>query len=327
MIRHAIRRLLRAKTFTFAAVVTLMLGIGGTAAVFTLVDSVLLRPMPFEHADRLVDLSHVLDVSGPLHVDQSDATYLLYRRENRVFTDVGAYRATSANVSMSSRAEAGRAERVNGVLATASVFRTLRAVPAIGRGMTEADVDPAAPKVVVLSHRLWRSQFGADPRAIDASLLVDGVVRKIVGVMPPDFEFPTADALLWIPLQLDPANTKSAAFDYRAIARLRDGVSLASATADLQRLLPRVPEVFPGRLTAGAIEATHMKTVVRPLRDVVVGDVGHVLWIVFGAVGLLLVIACANVSNLFLARAESRQRELAVRSALGAARARLLAEL
>ncbi len=327
MIRHAIRRLLRAKTFTLAAVVTLMLGIGGTAAVFTLVDSVLLRPMPFEHADRLVDLSHVLDVSGPLHVDQSDATYLLYRRENRVFTDVGAYRATSANVSIPSSAEAGRAERVNAVLATASVFRALRAVPAIGRGMTEADVDPGAPKVVVLSHRLWTRQCGADPRAIDASLLVDGVMRKIVGVMPPDFEFPTADARLWIPLQLDAANTKSAAFDYRGIARLRDGVSLASATADLQRLLPRVPEAFPGRLTAGAIEATHMKTVVRPLRDVVVGDVGRVLWIVFGAVGLLLVIACANVSNLFLARAESRQRELAVRSALGAARARLLAAL
>ena len=325
MIRHAIRRLLRARSFTLAATATLVLGIGGTAAVFSLVNGVLLRPMPYDHADRLVDLSHTLVVSGILTVDQSDATYLLYRRDNRVFTDLGAYRATAVNLGGSDAGET--AQRVRAVVASASVFRVLRVAPARGRGLSEQDDQLGAAPVAVISHRLWQRQFGGDTRILDRRVMVDGVLRRVVGVMPDGFQFPDAESAVWLPLQLDAANTKSAAFDYKVVGRLRDGVSLAAAAADLRRLLPHVPEVFPGRLSAAAIEQTHMQPVVRPLRDVVVGDVGRVLWIVFGAVGLLLVIACANVANLFLARAESRHRELAVRAALGAAHRQMLAEL
>jgi putative ABC transport system permease protein len=155
---------------------------------------------------------------------------------------------------------------------------------------------------------------------------VDGVDREIVGVMPRAFEIPGERAELWLPLPLDPAHTNSAAFDYRGVARLRDGATIASAAADLQRLLPQVPVVFPGRLTAPAIRLTHMAAVVRPLREVVVGNVGRILWTVLGAVGALLLLACANVASLFLARAESRQREFAVRRALGAGRGALLDE-
>jgi putative ABC transport system permease protein len=328
MIRHAIRRLLRAPMFTLAATITLMLGIGGTAAVYTLVNGVLLRPLPYDHAEDLVDLSHSIVVSGVSQVDQSDATYLLYRRDNRVFTDVGAYRSTAVNVggSQTSAAAAEKPERVSAVVATASVFNVLRARPMLGRTLTEADDQVGAPPVVVLGQRLWARTFAADSGILGRRIMIDGVMRAVVGVMPEDFQFPNDAAALWVPLQLDPAKTKSAAFVFHGIARLRAGSTPAAAELELARLLPRVPEVFPGRLSAAGIAQIHMRPVVRPLRDVIVGDVGRVLWIVLGAAGLLFLLACANVANLFLARFEGRHRELAIRSALGAARTRLLGE-
>jgi predicted permease len=320
-LRVALRRLTRAPTFTFAAAVTLTLGLGAALAVFTLVDRVLLRPLPYRNADRLVDLSHTLAVSGVLQVDQSDATYLLYRRANRTHPDVGAYRATAVNVRGPS---ASNAERLPAALTTPSVFRVLGAAALAGRELVESDGEPGAPPVAVIAEGAWRRLYGAAPDVVGRRLTVDGVARTVVGIMPSAFTFPNATTELWLPLQLDPARTKSAAFDYRGIARLRDGVTIAAASADLQRLLPDVPRIFPGRLTAPAITATHMQAVARPLRDVVIGDASRVLWIVFGGVAALLLLACANVANLFLARAEGRQRELAVRRALGSGRGTLL---
>ncbi len=327
-LRQTARRLLRAPGFSVSATLTLMLGIGGTTAVFSVVNGVLLRPLPYAHADRLVDLSHTLAVSGIAHVDQSDATYLVYRAGNRVFTDVGAYEATSANVvpSTASGLGTGEAERVPAALMTAGVFRVLAVGPHAGRELSDADVAPGAAPVALIGESLWKRKFGGDPSVIGRQVLVDGVERTIVGVMPRAFHFPEPATALWIPLVIDPAHTASAAFDFRGIARLRDGVTIAAAQADVQRLLPTVPVVYPGRLTVDAIRVTHMQAVVRPMRDVVVGDVGRVLWVVLGAAVVLLAIACANVANLFLARAEGRQRELAVRRALGAGRASVLGE-
>jgi putative ABC transport system permease protein len=153
------------------------------------------------------------------------------------------------------------------------------------------------------------------------------VVHEIVGIMPARFDFPKTHVELWLPIGIDPLHTKSAAFDYHAIARLRPGISLAVAAADLQRVLPTAPEEFPGRLTSQAIAQMKMRAVVRPMRDVVVGGIGGVLWVIVGAVGFVLLIACANVANLFLVRIDGRQRELAVRRALGATRAKLAVEL
>src|SRR6266567_9501126 len=164
MIHHALRRLIHARTFALAATVTLMLGIGGAAAVFTLVNGVLLRPMPYDHAEQLVDVSHSLVVSGIARVDQSDATYLLYRRDNHVFTDIGAYRSSAVNLGApaGSPAAAAAPERVTAAFATASVFRVLRVSPAFGRTPTDADDRPGAPPVVVIGQRLWERHFGAD---------------------------------------------------------------------------------------------------------------------------------------------------------------------
>jgi predicted permease len=319
---------MRAPGFTLSAMLTLMLGIGGTTAVFTVVNGVLLRPLPYAHADRLVDLSHTLAVAGIAHVDQSDATYLVYRAGNRVFTDVGAYEATSANVlpSTAGGAGSGDAERVPSALMTAGVFRVLEVGPRAGRELSDADVQPGAAPVALIGESLWRRKFGGDPSVIGRPMRVDGVERTIVGVMPASFHFPEPATAIWLPLVIDPAHTASAAFDFRGLARLRDGVTLDAARADLQRLLPTVPVVYPGRLTVAAVGVTHMEPLVRPLRDVVVGDVGRVLWVVLGAAVVLSAIACANVANLFLARAEGRQRELAVRRALGAGRSSVLAE-
>jgi predicted permease len=338
VIRHATRRLVRAPAFATAAVLTLALGLGATTAVFSLVNGVLLRPLPYDHAEQLVDLSHTLAVSGVSRVDQSDATYLFYRRENHVFTDIGAYQAKAVNLgpisgaadgAPGSAAGAGRtadAERTAAGRVTASVFPVLRVSPLRGRAFTESDDRPGAPPVVLIGERLWQRKYGGDPGIIGRRLEIDGVTREVVGIMPESFRFPATNTELWLPAGIDPAHTASASFDYHAVARLEPGVSLGAAAADLQRLLPRVPEGFPGRLTTSAIVQTHMHAVVRPLRDVVVGDIARALWVILGAVGFVLAVACANVANLFLVHAEGRQKELAVRRALGARRGAILME-
>jgi predicted permease len=327
VLRHAARRLLRAPTFTVATILTLMLGIGAVAAVFTVVNGVLLRPLPFADAGQLVDLSHTLTISGITRVNQSDATYLYYREANRTFEAVGAYRAVTASLAPDQEAavDDSRAERLDAARVSASLFHVLGAQPLRGRTFTEDEDRPDAARVVLIGQGLWERKYGGDPRIVGRGIRVDGVEREVVGVMPAGFRFPKPRTELWLPIGIDPARTRSAAFDYRAVGRLRDGVTVETARADLQRLLPQVPVAFPGRLTAPAIEQTRMQAVVRPLRDVVIGDTGRMLWVVLGAVGFVLLIACANVANLFLVRGEARHHELAIRRALGGGRGSIMA--
>ncbi|MBC7898229.1 MAG: ABC transporter permease [Cytophagaceae bacterium] len=327
-LRLATRRLLRVPAFTLTAVGTLALGIGATTAVFSVVDGILLRPLPYPQADQLVDVGHALEVGGGLHVDQSDAGHLFYRKENRVFEALAAFQAGAVNVG----GAAGRgasptgAERASGARITASLFDVLRATPAMGRPLAETDDAPGAPPVVVLSDQLWTRSFGRDRSILGRAIVIDGVLHEVVGVMPPRFHFPTAETALWLPSGIDPANYETATFDYKAVGRRRAEVTDAAVQADLQRLLVRLPDEYPGRLTAAAIEATKMRTVVRPLRDTIVGDIGRALWIALGAMSFVLLVACANVANLFLARAEGRSVEVSVRRALGAGRGAVVRE-
>ena len=212
-----------------------------------MVNGVLLRPLPYPHAERLVDLSHSLAVAGLTRVDQSDATYLLYRQANRVFTDIGIYRATSVDVACGRRS-GGRRECPTARIRRAGHARPLshpRRRDHPGARARQPDGAPDAPPVAVISQGLWKDAFGSDPAIVGRRVAIAGVEHEIVGVAGPDFHFPGDRTELWLPLRIDPTHTKSAAFDYQGIGRLRDGVTTAAATADLQRLLPQVPVVYP----------------------------------------------------------------------------------
>jgi putative ABC transport system permease protein len=322
-LRHAARRLLRAPGVTAAAVLTLALGLGAATAGFAVVRGVLLRPLPYPSPDRLVSLSHTLVVGGLLQADQSDATLLYYGRHNRTLAQLGGYQVAAAAVA----AEGGTdAERVAASRVTAGLFPALGVMPLRGRTFSEADDRPGAAPVVVIGERLWTRKYGADARLLQRMVSIDGVPHEVIGIMPATFRFPGADTEVWIPMRLDPARTESATFDYQAVARLRDGVSVGAAADDLQVLLLQLPTEFPGRMTRSSIEQTRMRVSVRPLHDVVAGDSGRLLWLILAAAALLLAIACANVANLFLVRAESRQQAVAVQRALGASARSVLAE-
>ena len=318
----AVRRLRRAPAFTAAAAMTLTIGIGATTAIFGLVDTVLLKPLPYPDPDRLVVLTHTLNVSGATSVPQTDASFLQYR-DAPVFDGVAAYRTSSVNLGGAGLPAPLRASAAE---VSASTFSLLGVHPLRGRLFERAEDLVGQPPTVLLGERLWRAQFGGDASVVGRLIDVDGVQRAVAGIVPRSFHFPDAGTQLWLPLAIDPAHTATATFDYQAIARLRPGVGAGAAEAALQRLLVALPDVYPGRLTKGAIEVTHMRAVVTPLRDVVIGDAGRSLWPIFGAAAFLLLIACANVANLFLIRAEARRHELAVRRALGAGRATLTAE-
>jgi predicted permease len=314
-VRQAARRLRRTPGFTVAATLTLALGIGATTAAFSVVHAVLLRPLPFAEPDRLFSLSHTLVVGRVLQVEQSDASLLFYRRNNRTFADIGGYRTTAAALGPVNGADA---ERVSAAVVMAGFFPALRVPPVRGRVFTEADEQRGAPPVAMIGEGLWQRKFGGNAAVLNRPLYVDGVAHEIVGIVPESFRFPAGGTDVWLPLQIDPANTDSATFDYYAVARLREGVPAAAAAADLQGLLLRLPEELPGRLTRPAIERTQMQAIVRPLADVVVGDIGRLLWIVAGAAFFVLAIAGANVANLFFVRAEARRGSIGVERALGA---------
>lgn len=318
-LRLASRSLRRTPAFTAAAVVTLTLGIGATASIFSVVNAVLLRPLPYPDSDRLVGVSFTFPGLGIPQAGLSDGTYFLYDRENRVFDGMGAYQEGAVNLT-----EKDRAERITATSVTASLFPLLRVKPVLGRSFAEGEDRPGGAKVAIIGEGLWRRLFGGDPGIIGRTVQIDGASREVVGVMPAGFHFPNEQSQLWLPLVLDPLHVQVAGFNYNTVARLKSGATINGAVADLTASLSRLPEhypeVAPGISTKDMLAKGQPRMLVHELRDDVVGDVGRVLWIVLATIGFVLLAACANVANLFLVRAEERQRELAVRSALGAGR-------
>ncbi len=317
-VRYALRRLAATPMFTIAVLLMLALGIGATTTAFSVLDAVMLRPLPFNESSQLVDLSHTISVSGLSTVHQSDASYLLYARHaKQSFEGIGAYRTRDVTLGSASD-EAGSVERVAAGGVTATLFPVLRAVPQIGRAFRAEDDRRGAPRVVMLSAALWQRKFGADPGVIGRRLVIDGVPHEVVGVMPATFQYPQASIALWTPLAFDPANTSVGSFNFNAVGRLRGGVAPASAARELEQHLPRLLDEYPTDIPRDMWAQANLRPVITPLRDVVIGDVGHMLWLVFASVFVLLAIVVANVASLFLVRAEGAQRELAIRMALGA---------
>ncbi len=316
--RHSLRKLGRAPGFTAATIFTLALGIGATTAIFSVVDGVMLRPLPYDQSARLVGLWHSAKGVGLDEVQQSDGTYLLYRKNGRAFEDIAIYQNSALTLADAARNIDPR--RIPAAEITASMLPTLRVKPLAGRAISEADDMPNGPLVAMLSERLWRGQFGGDPALLGRTIQINGRSREVIGILPRSFAFPLAETDIWIPMQIDPAHVNEANFNYNAIARLKAGQTIASASADVERMLALLPDVYPGPMTAGVLKSAQFHAMARPMRDDVVGDIARVLWILLGTVAVVLLIACANVANLFLVRAESRQKELAVRTALGAGR-------
>jgi predicted permease len=305
---------------------TLVIGIGAAIAIFALVNGVLLRPLPFGDPDRLVGTWHNLPGVSIAKGSQTSATYLTYKRLARSIEGMGIYQSSAVNLS---DPRGGEPQRVRSASVTASVFQVLQVAPLLGRAFTDAEDVPKGPNVLLISEGLWRSRFGADPRVLGRTLEVNGRSWEIVGVMPARFRLPIADAELWAPLQLDPAEAFPGGFNYEGVARLRPGVTVTDAQRDFAAVLPRMveiaPNMVPGVSTQMLLDQARPVPLLVPLKEDVTGSIAKTLWILAAAAGLVLLVACANVTNLILVRADGRQRELAVREALGAGRGRVLA--
>jgi putative ABC transport system permease protein len=318
--RHAGRGLIRTPQFTIAAVITLALAIGTNASIFSIVQGVLLKPLPFQDAEQLYMLRHSAPALGYDDFGMSPGLYLLYRGEDELFASSGIYSEVSSNITGGDAAP----ERVVSARAARDVFTTLGATPAAGRIFDSAEEQPGAESVVVLSHALWQERFGGTD-VIGRSIDIDGEPRTIVGIMPASFEFPNRETRLWLPLPLDSvATTAYGNFSFQAVARLREGVDPVNAAARLQPHLRRVGEGAGAGDFGAFMEAGKLAATVIPLKRLVVGDITRPLLILLGTVAFVFLIACANVSNLVLARAEARQKEMSVRAAMGAGRPGLI---
>jgi predicted permease len=317
-LRVAARALARRPSFTAAAVLTLSLGIGATVAIFSVVNAVLLRPLPYPDADRIVAVMHHAPGWNFPDLANSPGTINFYRDEvSEVFPAFAGYRNGTRNL-----VTADQAARVPVVTVQPDMFTVLGIRPALGRPFGDPDGVPGAPSVAILMDGAWRTRFGADPGIVGRTVALDGEPTEVVGVMPPGFTFGDPDALALLPFPVDP-NGPFGSFGIRAVGRLAPGLDLETAQRRVTELQSRLPDYFPD-MGQDVLDQAGWSVTIERLQDDIVGEeVASALWVVLATVGFLLLIACANVANLFLVRAESRQKELAVRAAMGAGGGRI----
>ncbi|MGC4054315.1 MAG: ABC transporter permease [Paludibaculum sp.] len=334
-VRYAVRGLRNHASFAAAAVLTLALGIGANTAIFSVINSVLLKPLAYPQSDALVDLALAAPGAGGIvssrgSLGLSASMYFTFAEQNRSFQSMGVWLPRHVTVT-----GVGEPEQVSATLVSDGLLPALSVEPQLGRPLMAADQAPGSNEVALLTHGYWQRRFGSDRSVIGRKIIVDARPREIVGVLPPGFLIADTPADLVLPVRLDRSRATLAGFGFFAIARLKPGVTIDQANADIGRLIPvwmrswpSLQDGKPGDALAEAVyRSWRIGPSLHPLQDSVVGGVRSVLWVVMGTLGLVMLIACANVANLVLVRMEARQQELAVRAALGAGWGRIVRQL
>lgn len=315
-VTFASRRLARNPAFTLVSALTLALAIGANASIFAVVQRVLLNPLPYPDSDRLIELDHGMQrLNTPSGIGMARGLYYQYSDRSRTLDGVAIYRTADLTLT-----GAGEPERIRVAHATPTLAAVMRVPPALGRWFTEEEAVPGASQRAVLSHGLWMRRYGGDPAILGRPVVLAGVTTEVIGVMPASYAFPAPRIDLWMPEQMTRV-MGFGTFDYDGVARLARRATVADARAELNGLIAGLPQAYPGDpLAAGNGPEVGLFSTATSLKEATIGNVGRALWTLLASVGLVLLVACANVANLFLARSEARQREVAVRRALGAGR-------
>jgi len=325
-LRHGVRTLGRTPTFTAVVLLTLAIGIGANTAVFSVVNSVLLRPLPYPQPERLVAVWHTApgasgmsNLTGDLRL--SPSMYFTYAEHNRTFEHFGVWFAGSSTVT-----GIAEPEQVRSLLTSDGTLPALGVQPMLGRGLSSADQVPGAPRVVMLGHGYWRRRFGGDRAVVGRGITIESRATEIVGVMPEGFRVVNVEPDVIVPFGIDRSRLTLPGFGLQAVARLKTGVTIADASADVARMVPIWMTSWPAAPSVNprVYETWRITPALRPLAQDVVGNVTNALWVLMGTIGIVMLVACANVASLLLVRTEGRQQELAVRAALGAGRGRIV---
>ena len=321
---QVLRSLGRTPLFTTVALLTMAVGIGANTAIFSVVNGILLKPLPYSHPDELVAVWLAAPGLNIKDLNLALSDYFIFREQSRTFQDLGLYMGYTVNIT-----GLGEPEHASGLLVTDGLLPVLGATPLLGRSFRQADDQPGSPDTVMLTYGYWQRKFGSDRFVVGKVITIDGTPHQVLGVLRQDFGFGGPNVALLLPIKLDRGKTFLLPFNYDAIARLRPGVTVAEANTDVGRMLPIVLRSFPAPpgYSLKMFEDARMGPNLRTLKQYVVGDMGKVLWVLMVGIGFVLLIACANVANLLLVRAQGRQQELAIRAALGATPWRIAADL